>query len=82
MYDTFADNDIVPDLDFGFDEALSAASPVAGCNYKVKATGYVVGNVVPPILCSSALPKFARFDHRETLTTWLTQSWNYRVGAS
>ena len=26
--DTFADNDIVPDLDFGFDEAPSAASPV------------------------------------------------------
>ena len=26
--DTFADNDIVPDLDFGFDEASSAASSV------------------------------------------------------
>ena len=26
--DTFADNDIVPDLDFGYDEASSAASPV------------------------------------------------------
>ena len=26
--DTFADNDIVPDLDFGFDEAPSAAYPV------------------------------------------------------
>ena len=26
--DTFADNDIVPDLDFGFDEAPSAGYPV------------------------------------------------------